>query len=213
MEQAANRIVGYFYEQFVDEQTGEPACALVRFYKTHPYEGLTPELRAFAGSVLGHDPESPHMKCLTPMASAGARPEWNERHTSVGHQAIPLVSADMVAQSPMISQLIRQLDIEIESLLERRAPLMIDSEQQSYNVFHVPDAVGSPYIPAQEGFVIPFGVKSVLGFGGLLPSGNLFATIIFSKVPISRATAEMFKPLALSVKVAVLPFDGATIFS
>src|SRR6266508_2716612 len=87
MEQAANRIVGYFYEQFVDEQTGEPACALVRFYKTHPYEGLTPELRAFAGSVLGHDPESPHMKCLTLMASDGARPEWNERHTSVGHQA------------------------------------------------------------------------------------------------------------------------------
>ena len=32
MEQVANRIVRYLYENFVDLQTGKPAFALVRFF-------------------------------------------------------------------------------------------------------------------------------------------------------------------------------------
>ena len=76
-----------------------------------------------------------------------------------------------------------------------------------HGVFHVEHAVGSPYIPAQQEFVIPFGIHSVLGFGGMLPSGNLFVVILFSKVHIPRETADMFKPLSLSVKLTVLPFE------
>ena len=45
MEQVANRIVRYLYENFVDLQTGKPAFALVRFFKTHPYGELTKELQ------------------------------------------------------------------------------------------------------------------------------------------------------------------------
>ncbi|MEW5957210.1 MAG: hypothetical protein AB1801_05780, partial [Chloroflexota bacterium] len=72
---------------------------------------------------------------------------------------------------------------------------------------------GSPYIPVQQQFVTRFGIKSVLGFGGILPSGNLFAIIIFSKAPISRETADMFKPLALNVKMVVLAFTEEATFS
>jgi len=55
---------------------------------------------------------------------------------------------------------------------------------------------------------VPFGIRSVIGFGGMLPSGNLFAVILFTKVPIPRETADLFRPLALSVKLAILPFDS-----
>jgi len=85
-------------------------------------------------------------------------------------------------------------------------------QQKTYNVFHVPEAVGSPYVPEQKEFVIPFGIRSVLGFGGILPSGNFFAVILFAKVPISRETAELFKTVTLAVKLAVLPFDDGRIF-
>jgi len=81
----------------------------------------------------------------------------------------------------------------------------MDMAQTTYNVFYLPEAAGNKYVPAQEDFVIPFGVSSVLGFGGILPSGNLFVIIMFSRVPISPRTAEMFRTLALSVKIAVLP--------
>ena len=86
-------------------------------------------------------------------------------------------------------------------------------EQKTYNTFYVPDAVGSPYIPAQEDFVIRHGIQSVLGFGGILMSGALFAIVLFSKTRIPRETAENFKTLAPNVKQAVLPFVGGTIFS
>jgi hypothetical protein len=86
--------------------------------------------------------------------------------------------------------------------------LLVDMEQKTFNVFHVPHAEDSPYVPDQESFVVPFGIRSVVGFGGLLPPADLFAIILFSRVPIERDTANLFAPLALSVKLALLPFAG-----
>jgi hypothetical protein len=213
MEETANNIVRYLYEELGNQRTGERACALVRFYKTHPYGELPPALREFACGVLGGDAPPPSTKCLTLLATAGDRPEWNAKQSSVGHQAIPLPSPELVTRLPMISQLIKQFGIEVETLLAADPTKLVDLKERTFNVFYVPDAVGSPNIPAQAEFVIPSGIRSVLGFGGVLPSGDLFAIILFSKVPISGEIAEMFKPLALNVKVAVLPFDGETIFA
>ena len=213
MEEIANSIVRYLYEELGNQQTGERACALLRFYKTHAYGELPAAQRDFACGILGGDAPPPTTKCLTLLATAGERPEWNARQTSVGHQAIPLASPERVTRMPMISQLIEQFGIEVATLLAADPVTMVDLTQRTFNVFYVPNAVGSSSVPAQAEFVIPSGIRSVLGFGGVLPSSDLFAIILFSKVPISRDTAEMFKPLALNVKVAVLPFDGETIFA
>jgi hypothetical protein len=213
MEEAAGRIVRYLHDILVDQETGAKACALVRFYKTHAYGELDPELRAFAGGLLGGQPEMPAMKCLVLLATAGHTPEWNSRAHSAGHKAIPLPSEQVIAQIPMISRLIQQFGVEVRTVLEPDPTLIMELEQKTYNVFHVPEALGSPYVPAQEGFVVPFGIKSVLGFGGMLPSGDLFAIILFAQVTIPRETGELFKTLALSAKMAVLPFVGKAIFA
>jgi hypothetical protein len=76
----------------------------------------------------------------------------------------------------------------------------------------VPEALGNPYIPAQRDFIIPYGIRSILGFGGLLPSGDMFAVPMFFKVPVSREVADLFRPLSLNVKVAILPFES-TVFA
>lgn len=209
MEEVANRIVHYIYNHLINRQTGQRSCALVRFYKTHPYGELDAELREFAQTLLGDQSTSAELKCLTLLATVGDKPEWNLRIKSVGHQAIPLPSEKVVTQIPMISQLVRQFGLEVNTVLKPAPNLLLDLAQTSFNVFHVSDAVGSPYLPAQEEFVIPFKIKSALGFGGILPSGHLFAIIIFSKVPITQAVAHMFKPIALNVKMAVISFEGA----
>ena len=213
MEEASNRIVRYLYENFCTKPTGEKSCALVRLFKTHPYEDLEVELAEYARSMLDHYPPLPAMKCMTLLATVGEKTEWNSRHTSVGHKAIPLASESVVAQIPMISQLIRQLGLEIKTVINPGPDLLVEIEQRKYNVFYVPEAIGNPYIPAQDSFVIPFGIKSVLGFGGLLPSGNLFAIIIFLKVQIPHSTAQMFSTLALNVKTALLRFDRGPVFA
>lgn len=213
MEDAANRVVHYLHKQFVDEETGESAFALVRLFKTHTYAELVPSLREAADAMLAGQRPTPDMKCLVLMATTGMETAWNSRQSSNGHQAIPLTSSQMVAQSPMISQLIQQMGLEINTVLSPDSNLMIDLEQQTYNVFHVAEAVGSPYIPAQQEFVIPYGIQSVLGFGGMLPSGNLMAVILFSKVAIARETADLFKTLSLNAKMALLPFDQNLVFA
>lgn len=208
MEETAGRIVRHFYDGLVDPE-GERGSALVRFYKTHPYSGLDGELQGFARTLLGGEPPSPEMKCLVLLATAGDRGEWNSRRSSQGHQAIPLPSEEAVHQAPMVSNLVTQLGIPLGLVIRPEPELLLDIEQRSFNVFHVPEALGSPYIPAQQEFVVPCAIRSVLGFGGLLPAGDMFAVIMFFKVPIARETAGLFKPLSLSVKMAVLPFDGA----
>jgi hypothetical protein len=211
MEETAGRIVRHFYDGLVNAE-GERASALVRFYKTHPFCDLDSELQGFARAGMGGESPSPDMKCLVLLATAGDKGEWNSRKSSQGHKAIPLPSEEAVHQVPMVSNLIAQLGISLGMIIKPEPELLLDLEQLTYNVFHVPEALGSPYIPAQQEFVAPCGIRSALGFGGLLPSGEMFAVIMFSKVPILREAANLFKALSLSVKMAILPF-GRTVFS
>ncbi|NET45739.1 response regulator [Okeania sp. SIO2B3] len=213
MEEISNRIVNYLYNNLANYQTKEKSCALIRFFKTHNFEDLEPHLQQFAQQILEDNCSTEQLKCLILLATVGEWEEWNNRLNSRGHQAIPLSCRKVVEKIPMISQLIYQLGLDINSLLKPEPQQLIELEQKNYNVFYVPDAVYSEYIPAKENFVIPFGIKSVLAFGGLLPDGNLFAIIIFSKVKIPRATAEMFSTLALSIKTAILPFIGNRVFN
>ena len=213
MEEAAGRIASFLYENLVEKETGHKSCALVRFYKSHSYGELDEGLREFARGVLGAAPESPDMKCLTLLATVGDEPQWNSRANSVGHKAIPLASEQVIESIPMISRLVSQFGLEVSTVVKPEPAVISDLAQKTYNTFYIQQAPGSRYIPAQEDFVVPFGIQSVLGLGGILTSGELFAVIMFSKTPIPAATADNFKALAPKVKEAVLPFVGAKVFA
>ena len=213
MEDAANRIVKYLYDNITDSATGQRANALVRFYKTHPYNQLDEGLQGFAQGILGSTPSSEDIQCLTLLGTTGDQDQWNSRSRSDGHRSIPLDSAEMVASIPMIARLINQFGLDVGSVLRPDPTLIGDLSQKTFNTFYVPEAVGSPYIPAQDDFVIPYGIKSVLGFGGVLSSGELFVVIMFSKASIPNQTADGFKNLAPNVKAAVEPFVGNKVFA
>jgi len=207
MEEAAGRIVRYLRNTLIDGQTGERACSLIRFFKTHAYEGLDDDLKDFASSMLEGCNPLPGMKCLTLLGTVGENQEWNLRETSKGHRAIPLPSEEVVHQIPMMRNLIKQLGLSVRSVVKPDPELLLDMGQKTYNVFLVQEALGSPYIPAQQEFVVPYGIKSVIGFGGMLPSLDIFVIIMFLKTSISREAADLFKNLSLNIKLAVLPFE------
>ena len=77
----------------------------------------------------------------------------------------------------------------------------------------MPESVASPYIPAQDDSVIPNGIKSVLGFGGVLPSGEPFVVIMFSKPSIPADVMNKFSAIGASVKEAMEPFVGNKVFA
>ncbi|MHB9138411.1 MAG: hypothetical protein ACYC4Q_03295 [Victivallaceae bacterium] len=207
MEAAAIELVQYLFNNFIDKETGQKSCALVRFFKTHDMNQLPPQLQAFANNLLLEKPAGSSFKCYTLLATAGVEEAWQSREKSQGHQAIPLPSKEIVNRIPMMRNLIKQMGLSIETIINPDPNLLLDLSKKTFNVFYVPDAVDSPYIPAQENFVKPYGIKSVLGFGGILPSGNVFSVIMFSRTAISSNTANLFNTLALNVKMLILPFD------
>jgi hypothetical protein len=210
--EAGERVVRFFYGQLADA-SGQPACALVRLFKTHPYEKLDEERKAFVRRAVPDADRLDSLQCLVLIASAGDVKEWNSPHDSREHKAIALTSEKMVEEAPMIAQLIKQLGVTISTVLRPDPSLLLDMGDTSHNVFYVPVALGSPSIVAQNEFVIPYGISSVVGFGGMLASGDLFAAILFSKVPISAETADLFKVIGLNLKLALLPVARRPLFA
>ena len=201
MEEMAEHMVRYLYKHLVLPD-GSPACALVRFFKTHPYGDLPEDLQKAAREILKEREAKPDTKCLTLLATAGENPQWNSRNFSVGHKAIPLIDEDFVGRIPMISQLILQLGLKVENVIQPNPEIILNLGKKTCNVFHVPEAVNSPYVPAQENFVVPYQVKSVVGIGGMLLSGNIFTIILFSKSEIPFHVAHLFKWVAMYAKIA-----------
>jgi len=212
MEQVAESVVRFLYDEFKDA-TGERNCVLVRFYFTTCYSALDPDLRAFGSKLMRGVELKPETRCLTLLGTAGEKPEWNTREKSEGHRTIPLPSEEVVQALPMVSQLIVQLGLSLGAVLSPSPELVLELEQRSYNVFYVPEALGSPFIPAQQNFVIPYQVRSVLGFGGLLPSGDVYAVLLFSRARILRETAELFRNAAMNLKLALLPLLERPVFA
>lgn len=209
LEEAAERIVRFLYDSCVDPQSGSRTTVLVRFYKTHRYGDLPLELKLFADRTVDEADADPDMRCLTLLATIGDEPEWKSRRASRSHQVIPLPSADIVRRAPMIARLIEGLGFDIESVVRGNAPAERPGDSKTYDVFHVHEAFGNPSIPAQDEFVVPYGVTSVIGFGGLLRSGELFSIILFARAPIPEASASRFRAIALDVRSALYALNEA----
>jgi len=212
LESSAQRVCRFFYDELTD-RAGQRQCALVRCYKTHEFASLEPDLQSFARAAMGLENPKPDMKCLTLMATVGETAAWNSRFLSRGHRAIPLPSPEIVEKAPMIAQLIKELGLDLSEVLRPSPDVVRELAGKRHGVFHVENAVGSPYIPAQEEFVKRYGVKSVLGFGGMLPNGELFAVILFANVTVSAASADRFRSLALDVKSGFSRFAAANTFN
>ena len=210
LQEAASKAVNYLFDTLGDPATGQRDCVLVRCFKTISYSRLDTEHQQLVREKLGGIAPFPDLRCFTLVASTGAEPDWNRVDRSHRYRVIPMVSADFVKQFPMFSQLLHQFGVSTEFDVRPDGEWLVDLEEKTYNVFYVPDAVGSPYVPVQDGFVGKYGVKSVLCFGGMLPSRDLFAVILFSKTPVPRETAALCKSLALSLKTSLLAFDEAS---
>ena len=212
LEQASQRAARFFYEEFVESASGRPGFVLARCYKTHPLGDLPPDLTKFARAVFPNEALDPTTQCLTLLGTFGDEEAWKTRQASSGHKAIPLVSESAVQSLPMVKRLTQALGLESQQVIRPDPSFLLEKDRAGFNVFHVEEALESPYIPAQESFVKAHGVRSVVGFGFVLPPANIFATILFARRHIPPETADLFKTLALSLKLAMLPLAAGRVF-
>ena len=213
MEEVATELVTYLRDYFVDKELGTSALPLVRCYVTQRRSQLEPALQDYALAAGVDAFADRDVVCLTLLATAGEKASWNDRRASVGHRAIPLPSVATLSRLPMVAQLVKQLGVDPQHLVEPDPALFRNLEERQYNVFFVQEAHDSPFIPDQDNFVIPYGIRSVLGFGGALPHGELFAVILFSSVSMPPTAVDTFAPVALSAKLSFLSLVGHRVFS
>jgi hypothetical protein len=207
LEEVATGATEHLYNRFLNQVSGTRSIALARFFLAMPYKELDLELKALVRKKLQRKKPSPEMQCLSLLASTGDEAEWNSRFNSVHHRVLPLPDGAFLERYPMLRRLVELFEIPMgETAGDLKSP--VDPAGQGFKVFHVPEALGSPYIPDQDNFVVPYGIQSVLGFGSRLPTGKMFAVLLFSRDRIPTATAELFKPLALSLKIALLKSHG-----
>ena len=200
-EEVALSALNYLYSQLSLESEKHP-CVLMRFFRTMSYTELTPALQDRVKQMLKGEPRG-RTNCLTLLASRGDLPEWNHRFESHGHQVIPLVSAQMIAEAPMIAQLVKRLGIDVPRVVNPSPSLFLNPKEKRYNVMYVPHALNSEVIVAQGEFVVPYNIHSVVGFGSLLPTGDMLAVIMFMREFVSEHTAHRFTLLASALETAV----------
>ena len=210
MEEAAAALVRFLRGAFLDPQSHRPELVLARCFLTAPVEALPDELREIAGA-RSTPPPSPDTRCLTLLGTDGDLEQWCDHRRSVSHRVLPLVSKDAVAAAPMVAGLVEQLGLGVERLLDVAEMEAAEKNEENLDVFFVPEAMGSPRVPDQR-FVRAHGVRSVLGFGSVLPGGELFAVVLFSRTPVDAEVAAMFRTVAMAAKLALLPALAAPLF-
>jgi hypothetical protein len=209
MEEAATQMVRYLRRAFRTTE-GRPAFALGRFFNTAPWEDLPPDLRAVLRPPGSTEPEPAGVRAAVVLGSDGDEPGWNDRRDSPGMQVTLLDSVEAVTENPLVAALVRELGIDPGTFIGR-PPATDPGARTHFGLLHIEDANDSGRVPIQE-FVAEYGIRSIVGFGGVLPTGNVFSVVLHSRVPIDAEAAALLRIIGLSVKLALLPFATEPMF-
>jgi len=191
VEEAVKTLVQKMCTEFSDQ--GKSDIVLSRVFHSFDYDLLPKDIQEAGKTALGSNPPD-DSKFLVLLGTHGDKTDWQSRTKSKGHQAIPLNRTTVIG-IPMVARLFQQIGFDLGIILgEKQIGMGITGVIGSYGVFHVPEAMGSPFIPSQD-FVRENGVKSVIGTGVMLPEGDIGVYLAFCRVTVPQSTAANLSAL------------------
>jgi len=185
-------------QSFVNELTETPEVVLARCFISRPFASLSIEDQMLARAQYGGDEILPTSPVLVLEGSAGVVEGWNAPKQSSRYRVVPLNVPEFASRFPMFAEVLRQLQFVVAG--ESVGALDVKSVG-STQVFSVNGAVGSPFIPAQDEFVVPFGIRAAVGCGGVFGEGQCFVLLLFTRVAISERAMELLRLIALSIRL------------
>ncbi len=191
-DQAAQATTERIYEEFRTHD-GAPIFALVRIFRFSRREQVP---RAWQISA------APEEVLLSLAGSYGDQPAWRNPQQSQHHKVIPLSTQ----ATAMMQEAFRQLGMLPQ--FNARSEAVHQLTSADLYRFYVPEALGSPFIPDQEQFVKPYGIRSVVGMGSQFVSGNAYMLIAFSHIFISDQQSRNFTALAPFVATLLAVYDA-----
>lgn len=194
-EQAANFCVKALYDEFRQEN-GDHIFTLVRIFRLSQFSELPAEIQTKVQRELGD-------RWMALMATIGQEPAWCDRKQSQGHQAI--VAGEN--QSPMLKAAFEQLGLKIDEDTISR-DLVFEEVSLLTHYFHVPEALGSRHVPAQDQFVKPYRIHSVVGLGSPFVTNSAYLALAFAKALISSEDAQKFAELSPFISTFLASYEG-----
>lgn len=199
VEEVGQVLATDIYDTFRD------SVVLARFFATIPLRKLPEENRRFASDLAAARNASGQLReetlVLSLLGTAGDKPEWNDRRSSVGHVGIPLISSDFIETIPMIARLLKDMGVSLSGMSGSAPGIETRTFGKLGGLFYVEDAgtavdqSGRKIISAQD-FVEEHGIKTVFGTAGLFFMAKMFVTlIVFTRHTISRDMARNFMPI------------------
>lgn len=196
LEDAANKFVNAITQEF------SRSFVLSRLFVTIPFHDLPENNKRFVERLAKSKSIISQLRDETPVLSlvgtCGRYESWNSRKNSKGHIGIPLISASFVDSIPMMSRLLKELEIDLEWLKNFDTDIVTKKTGKLSGLFYVEDAAtntdarGRKIISAQD-FVARFHVKTVFGMGGFSPlSGKYVVSINFMNMHLPNEGAQLF---------------------
>ena len=203
LEETVQELMNTLYQTFITD-SGKSAFVLNRFFKSCTYVDLPEDIKIYIQHQEVKEEIHADNRYLTLLGTSGDLKEWKCRKDSKGHQALPLHDPHIVNNIPMLSALLSQIGFCVSEVVKTHENIIINKEEHDFCVFCIEDVRESKLIPKQSEFVEPFGIKSVLGFGGHYKSNHIYTVIIFSREKISKEMAKLFLSLDPAVKMITL---------
>jgi hypothetical protein len=201
---ASRHFASLFVERF-------PSVVLARVFAVVPFERLpavdAEVARAFAEKLGAAQLLVPNTPVLSLLGTSGIVAAWNQRASSAGHLAIPLLSRELVEGAPMIAQLLADLKVDLACLDDARP---IDSKKMlggTNQRFYVPsaktavDARGRFVIPSRD-FVERHRIETVFGMAGAYVDGMIIAAILFTTENLDVGTVDRFPSIIGNFRMA-----------
>jgi hypothetical protein len=177
-----------------------PLFALIRIYRFVRVEDLPADLRTMLdpGEKFG----------IALMGTYGKLPEWRDRKKSEEHRVIPINKVMIPAKIPMFEQLlINDMEVDLKHLYST-GDVLASLGRPSGGTFLIEDAATSAKVPVKDDFVVPHQIKSLVGFGGLVPDtqgrSTLYMLIGFTQLAV---TPEIAKDLFLLQPYVAIGLD------
>ncbi|WP_017302819.1 sensor histidine kinase [Spirulina subsalsa] len=211
MEEVSQALVDCLALNLGVSQGQSSVCEWVQFWKTHLYGDLTSDLQtsleteelgAEGGGVSTLTLRS-NTPCLILLSST--QTPGNE-----GKRAIAL-HPDSPSAPPWFT-LLEEAHLPRHLFLTSEIPESQALSPQHNPVFQLGQESLKAIVAAGCSGETLVGVQAIVGLWGVLPSGSCFVTLLGLRNALAPEMLELFRPLALNIKVAILPFDRGTVF-
>lgn len=199
LEEGAQALTEALYHNF------EESVVLARVFATVSYGDLPDENEAFARRIAAETGAQGELRdnipVLSLIGSYGVEETWRDRHDSVGHVGIPIISSPFIEKIPMMSRLLKELGVPVGWVDSHDTEMIVSAIGSTTGLFFVENAetgvdTEGRHIIIERGFVSEYAVKSVFGVGGGYPTGEIMFIVAFCRSQFPRAVAERFLTLA-----------------